>query len=74
MQKCFQKVTMELEGKTIMARQLQETNIFSTKGREGKYVRQSITAQASSKSHATKMEVNKTCFYHIVSGTDTAAH
>ena len=80
LQECFQNVTVELEGKTVMARQLQETNdeIYSQlkaeRERIDKYVRQSITAEASSKSYATKTEVNKTCFYHIVSGTDIAAH
>ena len=72
LQECFHKVSVELEGKTVLERQLQETKdeIFShlkeERERMDKYVRQNVTAQAFSETHATKREVIKAYFYYRV--------
>ena len=73
LQEHFQKVTVELEGKAVLARQLLETKdeirsqLKEERERMDKYVRESMTSKAFSRSQVMKTEVNMRCFYCIVS-------
>ena len=59
----FQNITVELEGKTVLARQLQQTKdeicsqLKEERERMDKYVRSSTTTQASTESHVMKTNV-----------------
>lgn len=59
----FQNITVELEGKTVLARQLQQTKdeicsqLKEERERMDKYVRSSMTTQASTESHVMKTNV-----------------
>ena len=63
LQACFQNITVELEGKTVLARQLQQTKdeicsqLKEERERMDKYVRSSMTTQASTESHVIKTDV-----------------